>query len=72
MGDVKREIVMLGDTMNTTARIEDACRTTGAGILISKVLADLLPAFGSVRLRSLGPIALRGRSDLAVVAADLR
>jgi adenylate cyclase len=71
MGDVKREIVMLGDTMNTTARIEDACRTTGAGILISKVLADLLPAFGGVRLRSLGPIALRGRSDLAVVAADL-
>jgi hypothetical protein len=30
MGDVKREIVMLVDTMNTVARIEEACRTTAA------------------------------------------
>jgi adenylate cyclase len=71
MGDVKREIVMLGDTMNTTARIEDVCRDTGDTILVSKVLADRLPACRGVRLRSLGAVALRGRGDLALVAADL-
>jgi adenylate cyclase len=33
MGDIEREIVMLGDTMNTAARIEEACRTTGRDVM---------------------------------------
>jgi adenylate cyclase len=38
MGDIKREIVMLGDTMNTAARIEEACRTTGRDVIASSSL----------------------------------
>jgi adenylate cyclase len=38
MGDIKREIVMLGDTMNTAARIEEACRTTGRDVSASSSL----------------------------------
>jgi len=62
MGDVKREIVMLGDTMNTAARIEGACRSTGQAVLASaEALArTLLPA--GLRAESIGSVDLRGKS----------
>jgi adenylate cyclase len=62
MGDVKREIVMLGDTMNTTARIEEACRSTGRDYIASAPLiraAQPLPAH--ICAESLGPLELRGK-----------
>jgi adenylate cyclase len=71
MGDVKREIVMLGDTMNTAARIEDVARETGDAILISQALADRLPLPPGVRLRGLGPVPLRGRGTLALAAVEV-
>jgi adenylate cyclase len=63
MGDVKREIVMLGDTMNTTARIEGVCRTMQKDYIASAsaLEATLLPA--GVRAQSLGPVALRGKES---------
>jgi len=62
MGDVKREIVMLGDTMNTAARIEGACRSTGQAVLASaEALArTLLPA--GLGAESIGSVSLRGKS----------
>jgi adenylate cyclase len=71
MGDVKREIVMLGDTMNTAARLEDVARDTGDAIIVSEAPAALLPLPAGVRLRSLGPVALRGRGELALAAVDI-
>jgi adenylate cyclase len=62
MGDVKREIVMLGDTMNTAARIEEACRTTGRNYIASAPLvraARPLPAH--IGVESLGLHELRGK-----------
>lgn len=46
IGGFKREIALLGDTMNTAARIEQACRTTGHDLLASKPLLEqsALPA----------------------------
>jgi len=64
MGDVKREIVMLGDTMNTTARIEDACRATGKDVVASAALlraAQPLPR--GIAATSLGAHALRGKGE---------
>ncbi|MFZ0836350.1 MAG: adenylate/guanylate cyclase domain-containing protein [Xanthobacteraceae bacterium] len=62
MGDVKREIVLLGDTMNTTARIENACRTTGYDYIAS---APAMPEPGAlpagVYAEKLGPVELRGK-----------
>jgi adenylate cyclase len=62
MGDVKREIVLLGDTMNTTARIESACRTTGYDYIAS---APAMPEPGAlpagVHAEKLGPVELRGK-----------
>jgi hypothetical protein len=72
MGDMKREIVMLGDTMNTTARIEDVCRATGNEAIAS---AAVLRAVGTlpagVRATPLEAMTLRGKSDaVALFALD--
>lgn len=62
MGDLKREIVMLGDTMNTAARIEEMCRVTGREFIVSeavlRAVGHLPPA---VRMEPLGEMALRGK-----------
>jgi adenylate cyclase len=42
MDSVKREIVFLGDTVNTAARIQELCRETGDRVLASGELIDRL------------------------------
>jgi adenylate cyclase len=69
MGSVKKEIVFLGDTVNTAARIQDLCRQTGDRVLASAELVGRgqLPA-GIVK-RPLGDLRLRGKgADLALYA----
>jgi adenylate cyclase len=63
IGGFKREIALLGDAMNTAARIEQACRTVGSPLLVSKPMLDrtLMPA-GIVAI-SLGSHLLRGKAD---------
>ena len=62
MGDWKREIVMLGDTMNTTARIEDICRVKHCDYIAS---ADVLERIAmlppGVCAQSLGSVELSGK-----------
>jgi adenylate cyclase len=69
MGSVKKEIVFLGDTVNTTARIQDLCRQTGDRVLASADLVDRLELPPGVAKRSLGGLRLRGKgADLALYA----
>jgi len=63
MGLAKQAIVYLGDTVNTTARIEAACKQLDADILISADVADRLAGVDGCNFSDLGPIALRGRSE---------
>ncbi len=63
MGDTRREVVMLGDTMNTAARIEDACRSSGRDCIASATLINRLALPPGVRAESLGPMALRGKAE---------
>lgn len=64
MGDLKREIVMLGDTMNTAARIEEVCRTTGRNFLASAAILNAIPRLPpDVASEELGEVALRGREQ---------
>lgn len=63
MGDTKREIVFLGDAVNTTARIEAACRELGEDILISETLLRRLSLPPDVSARAVGPIELRGKRE---------
>src|SRR5258708_24012431 len=69
MGSVKKEIVFLGDTVNTTARIQEMCRQTGDRVLASADLIDHLELPPGVAKRSLGGMGIRGKkNDVALYA----
>ena len=69
MGSVKKEIVFLGDTVNTAARIQELCRQTGDRVLASADLIDRLELPPGVAKRSLGDLRLRGKgADLSLYA----
>jgi adenylate cyclase len=71
MGSLKREIVFLGDTVNTAARIQEFCRQTGDRILASGTLVDLVELPPGVTKRSLGDLRLRGKeSDIVLYALE--
>jgi adenylate cyclase len=62
IGGFKREIALLGDAMNTAARLEQACRTTGRALLASKPLLDRTEIPAGIVATSLGSHLLRGKS----------
>jgi len=64
IGDFKREITYLGDVVNTTARIVQACRETGQPILASAGLVGLTKAVAGMNLKPLGDFKLRGKSEM--------
>jgi adenylate cyclase len=69
MGSERKEIVFLGDTVNTTARIQELCRQTGDRVLASADLIDRLELPRGIAKRSLGDLRLRGKcADLALYA----
>ncbi len=69
MGSVKKEIVFLGDTVNTAARIQEFCRHSGDRVLASADLIDRLSLPPGIAKRSLGDLRLRGkRTDVALYA----
>jgi adenylate cyclase len=63
MGDVKRQIVFLGDAVNAAARLEQACRELDRDILISDALLRRLDLPEGVFAEALGPIPLRGKAE---------
>lgn len=63
MGDYRREITMLGDVVNTTARIEQACRDAGRPAILSGGLLDALALPPGFATESLGAMPLRGKSE---------
>jgi adenylate cyclase len=72
LGIVKMEIALLGDTMNTAARLQQACRDTGHRVLASAALVDRLarlpPGIGK---QAIGALHLRGKtSEVALYALE--
>jgi adenylate cyclase len=63
MGSVKKEIALLGDTLNTAARLVDACRESGESVIASVDLLDRLVLPPGIEARSLGLIRLRGKEQ---------
>ena len=72
LGAQKKEIALIGDAMNTAARILEAARETGASLLISSPYFERAPApVAGVQARRLAPIALRGKAaPLELVALE--
>ncbi len=62
-GDIKQEIVFFGDTINTTALIEQYCKTAERDLLISDALYDKLPKSDDWTAESIGSVVLRGRQE---------
>ncbi len=62
LGDLKKEIAFLGDTMNTTARLIDACRDYDRSFIVSADLVARLSIPPGIAVEPLGSIHLRGRS----------
>ena len=62
MGDSKLEIVLLGDTVNTTARIEQACRALDRVFLVSAEALALVDLPNGVESERMPPAALKGKS----------
>jgi adenylate cyclase len=71
MGSVKKEIVLLGDTVNTAARILEFCRESGDRVLASSALVDRLELPTGITKRALGDLRLRGKErDVALYALE--
>jgi adenylate cyclase len=62
LGYLKKEIALIGDAMNTAARILEACRETGCRVLASATLLERLTALPpGVAARALGSLPMRGK-----------
>jgi adenylate cyclase len=62
LGSLRREIALIGDTMNTTARILEACRGTDNRMLASAALIERLATLPrGVTRRRLGEFPVRGK-----------
>ncbi len=72
IGAFKKEIALIGDPMNTAARILDACRELGFATLASSALmARLDGAPDEVERKRIAPLPLRGKAaplDLVALA----
>lgn len=60
IGNLKHEIVYLGDTLNTASRIEQACREYQRSFLASADIVEVLDLSPHVTAESLGHVELRG------------
>ena len=73
MGDYKREIAILGDVMNTAARIQSECRSLGVDFLASdEAIRELTPCDPRFTLSSCGEASLRGKETRMVLHSVAR
>jgi adenylate cyclase len=72
VGSFKKEIALIGDAMNTAARILDACRALDRPALASRALIKRIGVLpDSVRGDAMAPLALRGKAEpLELVALE--
>jgi len=63
IGVVKKDIVYLGDVLNTTSRIQGQCNSYDVSILLSYALLERMQLNGEYKQRALGEIALKGKDE---------
>ena len=61
IGEVKTEVLFFGDTINTTSRILDECRTSDEGILLSEELMQQIQLPQIYSNHKIDEVALRGK-----------
>jgi adenylate cyclase len=63
IGDIKKEIVFHGDTVNTAARIRSECKQQNKNLLLSGNLLNNLTHIEYLTPESIGKIKLRGKEE---------
>jgi adenylate cyclase len=66
LGYTRREIAYMGDVLNTTARIEEACKTYHEPLLVSGDLVDSMKN-SAIRFKEVGQVKLRGKENELVL-----
>jgi adenylate cyclase len=61
LGDLRRQIVFVGDILNTAARLEEYAKRTGLELVVSGALLDRLALPPGVAAVRCGDLALRGK-----------
>lgn len=63
IGEIKREVTMLGDTLNTASKLEKIAGELGRRAVISQELLERLQLPEGIRAEPLGAVAIPGRSQ---------
>ena len=63
IGDIKKDIVHSGDTVNTAARIEAQCRPLERRVLVSEALLSQCQVPEELALEDMGEQELRGKVE---------
>ena len=63
IGDIKKDIVHSGDTVNTAARIEAQCRPLERRVLVSAALLSRCQLPNELEIEDMGEQALRGKVE---------
>ena len=63
IGDIKKDIVHSGDTVNTAARVEAQCRPLERRVLVSEDLLRRCPLPRDLEVEDMGARELRGKAD---------
>lgn len=66
IGKIKREMLFIGDVLNTTARIQGLCNELNANVLISGILKDMLPT-ASFDFKDKGAFELKGKQEVVIL-----
>ncbi len=62
VGEARKDLAFHGDTMNTAARVESACKDLGAHCLVSEIVYRAIELPPHLEARSVGEVELRGRT----------
>jgi adenylate cyclase len=69
IGDVRREIAYVGDTLNVAARLLDAAKELGHDVLVSDDLLAQVPLPAGLRTTKLPVLGVRGRAAPLAISA---
>ncbi len=62
VGEARKDLAFHGDTMNTAARVETACKELNAQCLVSELVYEAIELPPHLEARSVGEVELRGRT----------
>lgn len=69
MDFLRKEIAFVGDVLNVTARMLDACRDLNRSLLVSRQALEKMRPGPEIEVQPLQEIALRGKQIPVVLAA---